>query len=160
MSTPPAITLRRARPADAPAIGRLETAAFTGDRLSPRSIRHALTQGRSACVIAEAEGVAAGYALVLLRRGSARARLYSLAVDPKRRGLGIGRALLLAAGRAAAAAGAARLGLEVRVDNPAAIALYRSAGFAESGRRPGYYEDGAEAVTMERALTGPFASIP
>lgn len=47
--------------------------------------------------------------------------------------------------------------LEVAADNDAALALYASYGFEESGRRPAYYRraDGAkvDAVTMRCALT-------
>jgi len=42
------------------------------------------------------------------------------------------------------------------VDNPGALALYEAAGFAPSGRRPGYYArtDGpaVDAVVMRREL--------
>ncbi|WP_380167195.1 GNAT family N-acetyltransferase [Jannaschia sp. R86511] len=67
------------------------------------------------------------------------ADVQTLAVDPGRRGGGLGRCLVDLARAAAAAAGARRLGLEVREDNVAAQALYRSAGFRPQGRRPGYY---------------------
>jgi ribosomal-protein-alanine N-acetyltransferase len=41
--------------------------------------------------------------------------------------------------------------LEVRVSNADAISLYRSRGFREVGKRPGYYHDTAEdALVMER----------
>ena len=38
-----------------------------------------------------------------------------------------------------AGSGAFRAFLEVAADNEAAVALYRQAGFAEAGRRTGYY---------------------
>lgn len=40
--------------------------------------------------------------------------------------------------------------LEVSERNTAAIALYRELGFEESGRRRGYYADGADAILMTR----------
>ena len=46
--------------------------------------------------------------------------------------------------------------LEVAADNAAAQALYARAGFAESGRRRGYYRrpdgSGLDALVMQRAL--------
>jgi ribosomal protein S18 acetylase RimI-like enzyme len=41
----------------------------------------------------------------------------------------------------------------VRQDNPAAIALYESRGYARIGVRKAYYEDGADAWRYARALT-------
>ena len=40
----------------------------------------------------------------------------------------------------------------VRADNRAALELYGKLGFVESGRLPGYYEDGAEALRMRLEL--------
>ena len=67
------------------------------------------------------------------------ADVQTLAVAPARRGSGLGRRLVALAVEAARAAGARRLGLEVREDNAAALALYGAAGFVRQGRRPGYY---------------------
>lgn len=67
------------------------------------------------------------------------ADVQTLAVDPARRGRGLGRLLVDLARSQAREAGARRLGLEVREGNEAALALYTSAGFRSQGRRPGYY---------------------
>jgi ribosomal-protein-alanine N-acetyltransferase len=49
--------------------------------------------------------------------------------------------------------GAREVFLEVRVDNDGARALYASEGFAELGRRRGYYDGGrVDAVTMRKQL--------
>jgi ribosomal-protein-alanine N-acetyltransferase len=50
--------------------------------------------------------------------------------------------------------------LEVAVDNAAALRLYRRAGFAEAGRRRGYYErpgGRVDALVLTRVLHGPGA---
>ena len=86
------------------------------------------------------------------------ADVQTLAVAPSRRGSGLGRRLVALAVEAARAAGARRLGLEVREDNAAALALYGAAGFVRQGRRPGYYSavDGhgprVAALLMQVAL--------
>ena len=50
-------------------------------------------------------------------------------------------------------AGVKEVLLEVRASNVAALSLYRMLGFAESGRRPGYYAHPAEdAVQMRRGI--------
>lgn len=67
------------------------------------------------------------------------AEVATLAVDPARRGEGLGRVLVDLARAQARAAGARRLGLEVRDGNDVALGLYDAAGFRRQGRRPGYY---------------------
>lgn len=54
-----------------------------------------------------------------------------LAVDPDRRRLGFARALMGAAEERLRALGCAKLNLQIRNDNSAAIAFYRRLGFAE-----------------------------
>ena len=140
--------LREGCPGDLPALFQLE-AAFPGDRLSLRQLRYHLRRPPR-IVVAEDAGGIAGYSLLLRRAGERRARLYSLVVATDRRGRGIGRMLLAAAERAAAAGGAHGLRLEVRVDNADAIELYRRAGYSETGRRSNYYDDGETALCMAR----------
>ena len=89
-----------------------------------------------------------GYSLLFLRRGSRKARLYSLVVDSARRGGGLGSLLLADAAQVATEAGCSGIQLEVRADNTAAIALYVAAGYSKTGIRPSYYDDGQAAVCM------------
>lgn len=75
------------------------------------------------------------------------AELLTLAVRPAGRRRGTGAALVTGFLDAARARGAARAFLEVAADNTAAMTLYLRAGFAEAGRRRGYYHPaGAPAV--------------
>lgn len=150
----PAVELRDAALADLPDLLALE-ALFPGDRLSPRQMRRHLIARRHSFRVAVGADGPFGYSLVFLRAGSERARLYSIVVAPRARGLGLGRRLLDDAQEQARARGCRRLGLEVRADNASAIALYRAAGYAELAPRPGYYEDGMSALRFERRLDGP-----
>lgn len=85
------------------------------------------------------------------------AELLTIATHPDSQGQGIGRACLATFEAEAAQRGAASAFLEVGADNPAAIHLYRSAGWHETGRRKGYYtrSDGGvvDALLMGKALT-------
>lgn len=147
-----AIAVRRAEPSDLARLAELEAKAFVGDRLSRRSLA-ALMKRRSARLLVACRGdTIDGYAVVLTRRGSRVARLYSLAVDPEAAGQGIGSRLLAAAETEAGAAGADRLRLEVRSDNRPAVSLYERRGYAAMGRREAYYEDGAPAFRYEREI--------
>ena len=143
--------LRDARPDDLPALLALE-AQFPGDRLSARQFRHHLRNPSAALRVLVAGGGLAGYTLVLVRRGTRQARLYSIAVDAAQRGRGHGETLLRDAEKIARRAGRAALRLEVRADNRAALSLYEKAGYRRFGVHPGYYDDGADAVRLEKAL--------
>lgn len=83
------------------------------------------------------------------------AELITIAVEPTARRQGTGRALLAAFEAEARALGAVTTFLEVAADNTAALALYRRAGWDETGRRKGYYATAAgwiDAVTMAKPL--------
>jgi [ribosomal protein S18]-alanine N-acetyltransferase len=67
------------------------------------------------------------------------AELLTIAVAPADRRRGVGRALLSAFEAAALDRGASEALLEVAVTNDAARGLYAAAGYAEVGRRRGYY---------------------
>ena len=96
----------------------------------------------------------AGFAM--LRLAADEAELLTIAVDPRWRGKGVGKALLHAAFEDLLMSPARRLFLEVAADNAPAIALYRGHGFAEIGRRTGYYPRPggapATALVMSRDL--------
>ncbi|HMM45295.1 MAG TPA: GNAT family N-acetyltransferase/peptidase C39 family protein [Candidatus Macondimonas sp.] len=130
----------------------IEQRCFETDRLSRRSFRHFLTRAKAVTLLHEIDGAVTGYALVLFHAGTALARLYSFAVLPERQGLGIGARLLAAAEAITLEHGYATLRLEVRADNTAARALYQRAGYREMQRLPGYYEDHADGLRLEKTL--------
>lgn len=96
----------------------------------------------------------AGFCLV--RVVADESELLSIAVTPKWRGKGVGKALLAAAFDDLMLSPARRMFLEVDEQNAAAIALYEKLGFARIGSRKGYYPrpDGsaATALVMSRDL--------
>jgi len=150
---PPAI--RAATPSDIDHLVALETDAFAADRLSRRSFERFLSVTSAECRLAPGQGGIAGYYLLLFRKTSRLARLYSIAVAASRRGEGLAAALLDDAESVARQRGAARIGLEVREDNPAAIRLYERHGYTAKGRYPDYYADGAAARRYEKSLDRP-----
>jgi [ribosomal protein S18]-alanine N-acetyltransferase len=144
----PAAAVRPATLVDLDHLVALET-LFPGDRLSRRSWRRLLT-GDSAWVrvVPVPEGVSANI-VCLTRRNSPWWRIYSLVVAPAFRGRGLAQALIREAQQAVSAANAQGLRLEVRGDNPAAIALYRGLGFTVRHPLSGYYEDGADGLALQ-----------
>lgn len=95
-------------------------------------------------------------AFSLARQVLDEAELLLVAVRPDLRREGIGRALLTNVMDRVRARGGRTLFLEVREGNAAAVALYNSMGFAEVGRRRGYYAGANQvrydAITMRRDI--------
>lgn len=95
-------------------------------------------------------------AFVLGRVVLDEAELLTIATDPDHRRRGHGAAMLAAFHAMARDRGAQRAFLEVAADNPAACALYRGAGYAEDGRRAGYYRSATgariDALLFSRVL--------
>ena len=137
---------------DIPALVELETRTFLGDWVSARSFRRLLTHGNAAAIVEERDGRLRGYALLLFRKSSTAARLYSFAVAEEHRGKGIAKALLAAAEGAAIGRGFAFMRLEVRKDNQSAQSLYYKFGYRQIGTVTDYYDDRMDAVRMEKAL--------
>ncbi len=144
--------IRDARLSDLSSLVALEERCFELDRFSRRQFRYLITRAQGRLLVDERRGKLIGYVLVLFRRGTSLARLYSIAVDPRARGKGAGRDLLEAAEKAAVDASCAYLRLEVRPDNAESIRLYRRAGFRKLGEVSDYYEDGMDALRYEKAL--------
>lgn len=142
--------IRTARMSDIDALVAIENAVFEGDRISRKSFRHLVGASTAAVLVAESAGAPAGYAVVLFRKGSTGARLYSIAAKPH--GGGKGRALLAAAEQVALKRRRHSLRLEVRDDNARARALYERNGYRRIGEMPRYYADGATALRYEKPL--------
>ncbi|RCI73494.1 N-acetyltransferase [Pseudomonas aeruginosa] len=95
------LTLRPAGTDDLSALVELENRCFDYDRLSRRNFQWMLTRAHASLTVAEGDGGVLGYALVLFHEGTSLARLYSIAIDPRARGIGLGQKLLEAAEQAA-----------------------------------------------------------
>ncbi len=147
--------IRPAIERDIDALLPLEHRCFHHDRLTRLDFHRALA-GKSAVVLVSEEGGALmGCALIRIR--GRQAHLESLAIDPPARRLGLGRALLKAAEQAVLERGALHMRLEIREDNPAALALYESLGYRQHGTWLEYYEDESDARRLRKAL-GPDAA--
>jgi ribosomal-protein-alanine N-acetyltransferase len=96
-------------------------------------------------------GAIAGY--VLTWKVVDEIHLLNVAVAPEHRRAGVGRMLVEDVVARARESGMARILLEVRASNVAAVALYEALGFSRFNLRAGYYADGEDAVEMERVLS-------
>ena len=76
---------------------------------------------------------------ILIQVAADESEILSLGTSPQMRRAGLARALLIEAAAEAMKRAATAMFLEVAEDNLAALALYRSCGFATHGRRRAYY---------------------
>jgi ribosomal protein S18 acetylase RimI-like enzyme len=146
------LSTRPATSADLDDLLAIEQGSFSSDRLSRRSFQRLIKHGHASLLMAFNDNAIAGYTLVLYRKGTHLARLYSLAVVPQMRGRGIARQLLLEAEKTAREQLCVFMRLEVNVGNQSAITLYEQAGYHPIGTIDDYYEDGSSALKMEKPI--------
>ncbi len=91
--------------------------------------------------------------------GDERAHLTLLAVSPTYQRRGIARRLIAWLLDSATVAGMSSIHVELRAGNTAARRLYRTVGFVETLRLPGYYRGRENALRMIRMLRAPGAAI-
>jgi ribosomal-protein-alanine N-acetyltransferase len=144
----------RVRPmtaADIPLLLEIESDLFGREAWSEALFRSELAEVESrAYFVAVDDGEIIGYAGLCSYVDDAW--LQTLAVRRDRQRHGTGRLLLEHVLAEADRRGPTAVGLEVRADNEAAQALYRGYGFAQIGRRRGYYQpSNVDAVIMQRA---------
>jgi [ribosomal protein S18]-alanine N-acetyltransferase len=152
------VRTRRANVDDLAMLVQLEE-YFPTDRLSRASFWRLLRHGHASVWVVEQDNVLVGNAVMLYRRGTSLARLYSLVVHPEYQRRGIARALLAMAESEAGGRGCRVMQLEVRPDNVAAIRLYLTDGYTMTGTAGKYYEDGSDALRMRKRL-GPVTGAP
>lgn len=145
--------IRHATMEDAEKLAAIEEASFSGDRVSLRSFRHLLSQGKSLTLVDAAGTELRGYLTLLFRANTTRARVYTIATAANWKGRGVAAALVKAAQQAALARGCTVVYLEVRKDNAASIGLFTANGYQVFGEHEDYYEDGMDAWRMEKVLT-------
>ncbi len=128
-------------------IAQIEKLCFS-DPWSVNSIGSELKNPLSLWIVAQENGVVAGY--VGSQTVLGEADMMNLAVHPDYRRQGIAEQLVLQLIERLRAQGSHVLMLEVRLSNGPAIALYEKLGFFQVGRRPNYYTKPKEDALILR----------
>jgi [ribosomal protein S18]-alanine N-acetyltransferase len=147
--------VRRALPEDADAVALSELENLGADAWSANLVSEGV-RGQLPMIhylVAEDASLVVGHAVASV--AGEVVELQRIAVAAAYRRTGVASALLDAVVAVAVGAGAERLLLEVREDNPGAQGFYAARGFSEVGRRERYYRDGTTAVVMERYVEVP-----
>ena len=121
---------------------------------SRAELHYFLHHPRSDSFIAEENGRIAGFCIVdwKLEAGRRIGHFITIDVAPEQRRAGLGRRLMQTGEQHLAARGSVAITLEVATGNIAAQAFYESMGYAQTGRIPGYYADGGDALVMRKEL--------
>ena len=123
-------------PADVDAVHALECSVFPHP-WSRANFVDSLASGYDAWVLRAPGGELAGYFLIMYALDEAH--LLDVAVAAARQGSGLGRHLLDRIVARSKSMGMESILLEVRPSNGRALQVYQRYGFAEIGRRKGYY---------------------
>lgn len=131
---------------DIPALAELERKYFSIP-WSEKSLRNELQNDDSVFIVAETDGVVAGYAGVYIM--GFEAGITNVVVDEKFRKNGIGNGIVNRLIEECEKHGVSDITLEVRESNIPALELYKKNGFVSEGKRPGFYDKPKEdAVIM------------
>jgi len=152
----PELVVDRAAPGDIGAMADIHARSFSKPWHEDEIARLLSGKGVEAFVVrthGSGEGPPCGF--VIIRAVADEAEIITIATDPSKRRLGIGRALMNHAIRQMHGDRVARLFLEVSEDNQTALPLYRSLGFRQVGMRKGYYASAATAPKPSGSAAAP-----
>jgi ribosomal-protein-alanine N-acetyltransferase len=153
VALPEGVDVRALREEDIDAVVVIETEAFSTPWKRDTFANLIGRDGVELLVMTHTEHGVVGYAVLwcILDQGE----LANLALQPGKRGSGLGSHLLRQVLKVARMRGVAKLFLEVRASNERARDLYANFGFTEVGRRAGYYDAPREdALVLLATLDG------
>ena len=147
-------TVRRVRQRDLDRILEIEVSSFGADAYDRNLFAEYTRKCGGLFLVAEWGTKVCAYAIAAISPGriGSRAELVSMAVDPAFLGKGAASALMDSTLRRLRRRGIARLGLMVKVTNLRARAFYEKYGFRRLRRVSGYYEDGADGLSLAKDL--------
>ena len=140
----------RATIQDVPQLVALEHLCFQSDLLSAAQFRAFIKRTSSEVIVTRLDDTIVGAAVILYRRGSTIARLYSIAVTPHLHGKNIAQPLLDFLETAAKEHGCKEMRLEVSVKNARAIRFYEKNHYHHFADIKHFYENGDDALRMKK----------
>lgn len=148
------ITYRTPTDFDIPTLVSLERQLFEIDPWTRAQWKEEFAElGKSRhYIVAESDGQIVGYAGIYFVAADVPSDIFNIAVVPEYRGQGIAKYMLNEIEQWARSKGVKTSMLEVDVNNPNAIALYKGAGYKELNIRKDYYAPGVDGLVMEKAL--------
>jgi [ribosomal protein S18]-alanine N-acetyltransferase len=146
------IPINRFRLSDLKEVLEIESGAFRQDAYPAEVFLELHETCPDFFLVAKSHGSVVGYVASFLQGGDAE--IVSIAVNPRHRRHGIGRALMMHTLAKLKAHGIRYVDLTVRPANRPAIRLYSAFGFRPVRRISQYYADGSDAMEMQKVLSG------
>jgi ribosomal-protein-alanine N-acetyltransferase len=140
---------------DLNALRHIEQICFPTDAWPLWDLIGVLTMPNIVRLKAVVDGNMVGFIAGDVRTGQHMAWVATVCVLPEYRSRGIGAALMQAC---EAQIKEPSIRLNVRVSNASAIHLYQSLGYRRVGSWPGYYQDGEDALVMEKQRQSEFGA--
>jgi ribosomal-protein-alanine N-acetyltransferase len=146
--------VRRVRQRDLDRILEIETASFGADAYDRNLFAEYTRKCGGLFLVAERGNKICAYSITAISAGRPgdRAELVSVAVDPAFLGKGAASALMDGTLGRLRRRKIIRLGLMVKATNRRARAFYEKYGFRKLRRVAGYYEDGADGLSLAKDL--------
>ncbi len=152
VDTPAGTVIRKATREDLPDILRIETASFDFfDRFPVTLFLYYLQKFRDGFfVVLDIKGSIVGY--TILAATNRFAYILSIAIHPINRNQGFAKELIRFLESRCRENSIPKLRLDVRIDNQAAIELYKKLGLTEVKIKKNFYGNGIDAVMMEKTV--------
>lgn len=154
MSIEQRLTFRAAHRSEAgyiAALSRVQIEHGLHWRWTPARVRRQILDKETMVLVASDRGELCGFAI--MRFGESNAHLFLLAVEPKKRRGGIGRALMRWLEKSARTAGLQHIRVEVRDSNRSALRFYGALGYRYIREVRRYYDRRESAIVLVKRLS-------
>jgi len=133
----------------------IERECFTAEAFTKELLTILLQDSSSVSLIAQINGEIAGFIIGLIQhiRGMKTGHIHTIDVAIKHRRKGVGIKLLKELEQIFVKEGVRVCYLEARLNNVAALELYKKQGYTEVERLKNYYNEGAHGVCLQKWLS-------
>ncbi len=149
----PSVKVRVATMKDLPGIMRLEAECFDERRFEQETVTAFVVRNDTIALVAVDERAIIGAAMCMFSKRCGEGRIASVAVMDGRREKGLGSRLLIECEKRMAILGVRKSGLEVGIENTAAINLYLKHGYVLKTMVKDYYGAKKHAYLMEKSIS-------
>lgn len=146
------ISYRLAIASDLDAVVNIENNCFDTEKFNRRQLSYLMFKAKGCCFVAIDEDKIVGYISLLKHTKRKNLRIYSLAVDKSAQRKHIGQCFIDIAKVYAKENRLSSITLEVRLDNAAALSLYKRNGFLEKEILPNYFKYNIDAFRMKVSI--------